>query len=207
MTRVFLVKKIEASLVATKGGAFGADVGLAQSIPFPDLSGKTAEDSAKAVDQFVETHKVLQRYLGEAFNTGGLATPGGLARFATLGGRSIEWREELEHPLVFGYQGFDVRVTDQGLSVPIPSFAVLRGDFRDNSLEAADVRKLNWCDRETELADRYRDWLKIAGNHDRMLDWLQTEIGTGFRPADIRADCAFRPLLNKAAQRFDDFRT
>ncbi len=203
INRVYVTRGVDVSLTNLDALSGGADAGAAQPVSLPDLSGADPGEVKTAGEAYKESLNALSSPL----NGSAGALPGGSVRFTQVNRRSVSMSQTFDHPLVVGYVGFDVKVDRNGnLSPPIPSFAVVQGDKKDEDFGTRPA--VVFCPADP-VADRYGAWLLATGTPDgmnknwrAMRDWLDEGGWTDVDPLDLKTDCKLRPLLAEAGKRF-----
>lgn len=196
VTRVYLAGAVDVSLANADALSGGADVGTAQEINLPDLTGKTDAEVASATKTYADSLAALSG----ALNGG---TPGGSVQFTQVDRSTVSMKQKFDRPLVIGFVGFDLKVFKDGsLSAPIPSFSVL-----SESVTAGNFRKVVAVVPDDGMRRAYVVWLRDDENKARMRAFM-AERGLDVSRVslvEVSARSDLRPILEAAAKMYGFF--
>ncbi|MBK8974950.1 MAG: hypothetical protein IPM29_03410 [Planctomycetes bacterium] len=189
VTRVFLAGGVTVSLTNLDAIGAGIDAAAAPELELLDLAVQSPEQIDAAVDAY-------RKALGALAD----ATPGAAFRISQASRRTVTLDEEFDRPLVIGYLGFDVLVSDDGrLSAPIPSFAALSGD--ESVLKLLRFVVASAPDRNTELIDAWLD--ADRANLARLAEYLGGMGHAELDPSDLLEGEEYAALRAAVVARFD----
>jgi len=163
VTRVYLTKKVNVSLVKANLFGTGADVGAPKQVQLPEIKDPKSAENYKAAltalsasvhgEESVETLK-----------------PGGSFRFVQASGSSITLEEEFERPLVVGYLGFDVPLIEERgqlkLGYPIATRWALEAPVKE--VEKGLGLSFKLLDRYRLAVGMLRRHVDLLGPQDRV---------------------------------------
>lgn len=192
VTQVYLVREIDITLSESDELAGGVDAGAAQNLSLPKLD---ASDEAKAE----ASTKALQRYnellgkLSDTLNGNAVGAPGGSVRFTNVSSTQVSMKQSFEQPLAIGFVGFDVLVSKEGLSPPIPSFSVLSRQTEEAAFEAIPFSTA--C----QHGDWYSHWLIYEpGSRKEMVQIIEEQGKGDLLPGDVAFNDQHCDLIDAA---------
>jgi hypothetical protein len=155
ITRVYLTGGVTVSLQSSRSASGGLSAGAAKPV---DLVVPTTGDKPEAVtaDAYKAGLDKINETIQDSVAAAAVrdALPGGSVRVVAASANAITLKEKFPRPLVIGYLGFDVAITEGGgLGPPIPTHAVLNNEGLPATWAAA-VPSYNLTRMYREIAKR-----------------------------------------------------
>ncbi|MBI1851414.1 MAG: hypothetical protein HYR85_13825 [Planctomycetes bacterium] len=147
ISRVYLTKSVD--VVVNASSTFGgtASAGESKTVDLLD---------AHQADAYQKTLAALSQQISASL-------PGGTVKVASASRRSVSLVETFARPLVIGYVGFDLPIESGGRVGPsAPTQSILTN--------TAYVKGTRFG--EDPNSDRIERWIAIAGNRDKLAQWL-----------------------------------
>jgi len=173
VSRVYLVGRIDVSLINSSTAVAQAEVGLPPEIK---LLEQPSEDATK---RFKEANAALNSILASATEAGGAV------KFTHVSRRAVTAKETFSRPLVIGYLGFDFPVLGTGeLGIPVATTRTLAGEPPEGGGHALGrFTSDQWVIGNLRAAIRSFD----AGQQDEIYAAAARDLGAEFEIAYLAA--------------------